>query len=271
MAIVVDWAADLGHFLWYGRGRAPRGQALYCDCTVDTVGTPGAASRIVTLSQLDPPASDSPPRGVVRCVCLSDTHEHHTTVDVPDGDVLLLAGDLLTLNRHFSTSYSVRKVKAVARWLGTLPHRHKFIIAGNHDAVLEKLGRERVDEIFRGTAVYLEDSGATFAVSTKVGAPTMSIWGSPASRGSSKNDAFQSRYAERIAAIPRGVDIVLTHGPLRDVDALQTRLHVSGHIHNRHGVEQRYGGSTVAVNASIMGSGYAPTHLPIVVDLPVHT
>jgi hypothetical protein len=29
----------------------------------------------------------------------------------PEGDVLLCAGDLLTINRHFSMAYSIEKVK----------------------------------------------------------------------------------------------------------------------------------------------------------------
>eukprot|EP00035_Acanthoeca_spectabilis_P014146 m.269075 g.269075 ORF g.269075 m.269075 type:complete len:269 (+) comp16064_c0_seq11:6683-7489(+) len=259
MALLLDWAADLGHAVWYGRGRAPPDTATY----VDAASTVQRATRVM-ISTLPPPT-----RETLRCVCLSDTHEHAHTVDVPGGDVLLVAGDVLTLNRHFSKSYSVKKLKTLAEWFRRQPHRHKFFIAGNHDLALEALGSAAVREIFDGACEYLEDSGATFAVSSELDAPTFTVWGSPASQGSSKNAAFQSRYRERIQAIPKGTDLVVTHGPLSqsDTEALRAKLHVSGHVHGHYGV--RRFGDTISVNASIMANGYAPTNVPVIVDIPV--
>ncbi|MGE0487941.1 MAG: metallophosphoesterase [Vulcanimicrobiota bacterium] len=61
-----------------------------------------------------------------RVVCLSDTHSLHEQVEVPEGDILLHAGDLCN---HGTKG----EVKAFDAWLGRQPHRHKLFIAGNHD------------------------------------------------------------------------------------------------------------------------------------------
>ena len=62
---------------------------------------------------------------VVRVVCVSDTHNQTSRMDhvVPDGDILIHAGD-------FSITGLVSEVKQFNDWLGTLPHKHKIVIAG---------------------------------------------------------------------------------------------------------------------------------------------
>jgi hypothetical protein len=62
----------------------------------------------------------------MRIVCLSDTHNRQGKFPVPDGDLLLHAGDFSSMGRS-------NEVERFDAWLGTLPHRHKVFIAGNHD------------------------------------------------------------------------------------------------------------------------------------------
>jgi hypothetical protein len=49
---------------------------------------------------------------------------------VPDGDVLLHAGDFTDLG-------SIPEIIAFNDWLGTLPHKHKVVIAGNRDLAMD--------------------------------------------------------------------------------------------------------------------------------------
>jgi predicted phosphohydrolase len=60
----------------------------------------------------------------VRFVCISDNHGW--TFPVPDGDVLLHAGDLTDLGR-------IEEMERVAEWIYSLPHPVKVVIGGNHD------------------------------------------------------------------------------------------------------------------------------------------
>ena len=60
-------------------------------------------------------------------VCVSDTHGMHRTLNVPEGDVLLHAGDFTRFgNQADAVDFN--------EWLGTLSHPHKVVVLGNHEA-----------------------------------------------------------------------------------------------------------------------------------------
>jgi len=68
----------------------------------------------------------------MRLVCLSDTHGLHRRIEkVPDGDVLIRAGDCLGQG-------TLANVEDLDDWLGMLPHRHRLVIAGNHDRAFQE-------------------------------------------------------------------------------------------------------------------------------------
>ncbi|KAG6907200.1 hypothetical protein DXG01_009980 [Tephrocybe rancida] len=125
-----------------------------------------------------------------RFVYISDTHTR--TFEVPDGDVLLHSGDLTNLG-------IVREFECAVKWLCTLPHKLKIIIAGNHDLTLHeewyegehqrwhrqagKQDRAKIIDLLTGPQareagiVYLQDSSHTFQ--TKPDGRTWSVYGSP--------------------------------------------------------------------------------------------
>jgi Icc-related predicted phosphoesterase len=205
----------------------------------------------------------------VRLVCLSDLHSKHDRVAVPDGDLLLVAGDLTKRGTR-------EQIEAVDRWLGTLPHRHKVVIAGNHDFAFEEDPGARA---WLTHATYLQDELAV------VGG--VRIWGSPW-QPRFFDWAFNLDRGEPLRAvwakIPDRVDVLLTHGPpngildrtirgdlvgdhdLRDaVFRVRPKLHVFGHIHEGYGQEVVDG--VRFVNASTCTVSYVPSNPPIVVDL----
>jgi Calcineurin-like phosphoesterase len=92
--------------------------------------------HILLLRLRGPPHRPSPSSRPIRVVCISDTHTL-AWADVPDGDLLIHAGDL-------SNDGSVREIQAAVDWLKTLPHAHKVVIAGNHDSYFDP--RSRLDE-----------------------------------------------------------------------------------------------------------------------------
>jgi len=183
------------------------------------------------------PAGQAPPKPLrpVRIVCISDTHELHRELSLPDGDLLIHAGDFTFFN-HAS------KIHDFNDWLGELPHRHKVVIPGNHDRIF------RDDHGFREmitNAVLLINEGVTVC--------GLKIWGSPVT---CDDDAYgytkRDERARLYASIPADTDIVVTHGPpygildrepgsihrqgcteLRlAVMRLQPRLHIFGHVHS---------------------------------------
>jgi predicted MPP superfamily phosphohydrolase len=73
----------------------------------------------------------------IRIVCISDTHTH--TPQIPDGDLLIHAGDM-------TNAGTVKDIQAQLDWLNSLPHKHKVIIAGNHDSYFDPKSRQSVDK-----------------------------------------------------------------------------------------------------------------------------
>lgn len=210
---------------------------------------------------------------VIRLVCISDTHGQHRQLTVPRGDILIHAGDFMHSGQRLSEIIDFND------WLGSLPHPHKVVIAGNHDLLFESY-----PEMARGrlsNATYLENSG-TEVLGRK-------FWGSPV-QPTFHNWAFN---VERGAAIrrywkkiPSDTDVLITHGPpfgtldktdilgphlgceelAKAVSQIKPRLHVFGHIHGGYGRETIDGSSTF-VNAAVLNERYVHAHAPIVIDL----
>lgn len=82
------------------------------------------------------PATKSRP---IRVVCISDTHcqPYPGHVAIPDGDLLIHAGDLCN-------DGSLHEIQAAVDWLQSLPHAQKVVICGNHDSYFDV--RSRRDE-----------------------------------------------------------------------------------------------------------------------------
>lgn len=207
---------------------------------------------------------------MTRIVCISDTHTRLGDVVVPDGDILIHAGD-------FSRRGRPQEIERFADQMRALPHPVKIVIAGNHDFLFEE-EPERARAMLEGLS-YLEDSG-TEAFGLRVwGAPWQPVffdWAFNLPRG----EALAAKWA----LIPDETDILITHGPPRGIldrvddgqhagcadlaqaiARLRPRLHVFGHIHEAYGRIEREG--TIHVNASICTLAYEPEQAPIVVDL----
>jgi Icc-related predicted phosphoesterase len=206
----------------------------------------------------------------MRIVCISDTHGRARDIVVPDGDVLVHAGDL-------TGSGDLASIEDEADWLRSLPHAHKVVIAGNHDWGFQRepdRARERMHDL-----TYLEDSETTIG--------GLRFWGSPWQPWFA-SWAFNLERGAEIRAkwdlIPAGIDVLVIHGPplgildrtiadmnagcadqLAAVQRVRPRLHVFGHIHEGYGRLDRDG--TIFVNASTCNEWYQPVHAPIVVDL----
>jgi Icc-related predicted phosphoesterase len=201
----------------------------------------------------------------MRIVCVSDTHGRHDLTAVPDGDILVHAGDLTRRGR-------LADVEAFDRWLAALPHRHKLVVAGNHDFCFQETPAEARARLTNAT--YLEDAGCAIGGVTFHGSPWTPLF---------FDWAFMlpdADLAAKWALIPAGVDVLVTHGPphgvldwtnrkehagsltlFRRAVEVKPRLHVFGHIHEAAGRADIDG--TTFLNASTqMGNGSG-----VVVDL----
>lgn len=230
---------------------------------------PGAG-RLVPCSDGSLPPKPAAPHDsrVVRVVCISDTHNEHEGLVLPAGDLLLHTGDCLTeTGQRGYVTRTKGVIEAVkpqgvaifqyfAEWFGALDFPFKVLIGGNHDLVVQGLGKERVQDILdsntvKGKCVYLEHEEACL--------DGIRIFGSPFAYWGGKNDAFFSRDCD-YTDMPSGTNIMMTHIPAilpsedggQDEDLQMTAalhrsgalLHVSGHCHWAHGLYLAKAGGT---------------------------
>lgn len=207
----------------------------------------------ILLISTPPVASPRVPSSeqLITVVCISDTH--NTQPDVPDGDVLLHAGDL-------TKGGSFEELQDQLSWLQALPHRYKVVIAGNHDLLLdpgfvakfpdriyEEPGTSRSD-LNWGDIIYLNNTSKRLDF---LGRRSLNIFGSPLTVQCG-TWAFQYPPIRSVWAgtVPDETDILLTHQPpkghldqqgkgcpqlLKEIWRVRPRLVVFGHIHEGHG------------------------------------
>lgn len=215
----------------------------------------------------------------LRIVALSDTHGYHNRLTIPDGDVLVYAGD-------FSMRAKLNDTVDFAAWFNALPHTHKIMIPGNHDMYCEQATEYARQEF--APAIFLDHQECEVMGYRFFGSPYSSCIFEPSiwhfdypPLGEKAHRLWES--------IPAGIDVLITHGPpkgildrvdsvhpgedpnvgdpilLKNVKRVNPKVHIFGHIHEGYGAY--YDGWTKFHNVCVCTVQYKP-HNPItVIDL----
>jgi Icc-related predicted phosphoesterase len=205
-------------------------------------------------------------RRSLRLALLSDTHELHREVDVPDADILIHCGDFTMFSR------SMKAVADFNQWLGELPHRHKIVVPGNHELFLEADPRKR--SLLTNAIVLIDE---------EVKVDGLRIWGSPVTplSGGAFGLSTANDRRQLYAQIKPDIDILITHGPpfgildrspasdihsgcqelLQAVRRVRPKLHVFGHVHGTPGLVQT--DRTTFANVAVLGLDGAPAVAPM--------
>lgn len=97
-----------------------------------------------------------PSEPLITVICVSDTHNKKP--EIPPGEVLVHAGDS-------TQSGTLEEFQTTVDWLDEFPHRHKILIGGNHDLLLDPkvVGQDpsRRASIEWRSIVYLENEAVT--------------------------------------------------------------------------------------------------------------
>jgi len=202
---------------------------------------------------------------------------------VPDGDILIHAGDATMMGR-------MNEIAAFGAWFRHLPHKHKVFVAGNHDWMFEKNPSLATDLLNQGILGLSNTPKVTYLLDNIVEIEGLKIYGSPW-QPRFYDWAFNLDRGETIKRkwdlIPEGLDVLITHGPahgvqdqispvlggehlgceelMAAVNRVKPKIHVFGHIHGGYGKTQY--ANTLFINASICDEAYKPIHEPIVIDL----
>jgi Icc-related predicted phosphoesterase len=202
---------------------------------------------------------------------ISDLHGYKPPLD--GGDLLIIAGDLTARD-------TLKEYEEFTTWLLKLPYRHKVVIGGNHDTLLEE-----------GSFV-IEGEGIHYLCDSGVEIEGIKLWGSPyTARFTGQNpdcmafsvkSDFQLR--DHFDLIPEGLDILITHSPpywildscpngrvgskelYQAISRVRPKVCLFGHIHECGGKTVEAQGTTFA-NCSYVDAFYRPMHLPVTIDL----
>lgn len=191
---------------------------------------------------------------------ISDTHG--TECDVPDADILIHTGDIIP-----GTGY-VRDLIRFNEWMSSLPHKHKFLIPGNHDGIIDSY-KNTIKEVMPAVRVLIDELALVDGIS---------IWGTPWSLPFSNWHFMKNEWQlqELYDKIPERVDVIASHGPpygtcdlvdgmnvgslaLREVTyRVFPKVILCGHIHEGYGKDNI---NVVPVyNSCILDGNYKPTN-----------
>ena len=207
----------------------------------------------------------------MKVVFISDTHSQHRKVKLPEGDMLIHAGDV-------SIRGLEHEIKDFLEWFSEQQFQYKIFIAGNHDFFFEQKPAEYIVNLIPENIIYLNDNGVEIE--------GLKIWGSPIQPWFF-DWAFQRRPGPDIQKhwdmIPADTDILITHGPpknvldltvrnilagcsglLETVQVIKPQVHVFGHIHEAAGEHHKHG--IHFINASLVDLKYNIVNDPVIVE-----
>jgi predicted phosphodiesterase len=219
----------------------------------------------------------------MKIVVISDTHELHHKVTVPDGDVLIHCGDFSNKGNHVI-------VTKFLDWFSNHRHEHKILIAGNHELTFEGIKRDTSLNLVK------QYSNINFLENSSIDIEGLKFYGSPVTP-SFCNWAFNFDRGKSIqrewAKIPDDVDVLITHGSpygildlvgddvsnigrdlhqgckdLRDriLELEKLQLHCFGHLHYNGGKSIVINNITY-VNAAICNDNYQAINKPVAINI----
>lgn len=223
----------------------------------------------------------------MKIVHVSDTHTKHWGLTVPDGDILAFSGDMSYRGYR-------NEVEDFFKWLNTLPHKYKIVIAGNHDLCFdpERSGEGKKPEwLVQILNAFQVGNNNYYLENEQIMIEGVKFWGSPITPWfHGQYWAFNKVRGEPIKAIwnqiPLDTHVVITHGPIEDVldktvygdvtgcrdlrlklAEVKPKLHLCGHIHEAYGV-QEYDNIKFS-NGSVLNEKYLLTNQPNVFEIEV--
>lgn len=209
----------------------------------------------------------------MKVICVSDTHNKLSKIKIPDGDMIIHAGDVSSKGDYYDVLKFVKEFSA-------LPHKHKIFIAGNHDFIFQYNKKQALELLKDTDIIYLEDNYTIIDNHKIYGSPwqpTFYDWAFNLNRGRSIKAKWD--------LIPNDVDILITHGPpyeildiaprranqygehvgcqdlLEKILQIKPKYHIFGHIHNGYG--KCVQDDITFINASSLGENHVSINQPI--------
>lgn len=217
----------------------------------------------------------------MKIVIISDTHNLAHMLEIPDGDVLVHAGD-------FTMRGTEEEFRDFAYWLSTLPHKDIVICAGNHDWLAES------DPLLAKNIIEGSRENVHFLLHEAKNIQNIKFFASPFTP-TFFNWAFNLDRGEPIKQkwdlIPNDVDVLITHGPpfgildvvgpdfrnkvakhvgceelRKKIDTMDNlKVHISGHLHNSYGYIKEK--NKTFISAASLNDRYNVANRPILFNI----
>ena len=237
------------------------------------------------VARVDIKVKEKRDEGAVRIVLISDTHNRHEMLEMPEGDILIHAGD-------FTNNGTEQEIGEFDGWLASLNYEHKIVVPGNHDTGMDekalRASQESVQEV-------TELANAKVLRGEMVEVKGLRVFGLPDTLDLgctwwAFGAATDEELRERAGKIPSaGVDILVSHSPpwgigdtsrtgkhcgspgLREVvlsSSEPPKLWAFGYVHKCGGCAYRTEGSeTVLVNVASFLRSVEGLRPPVVIDI----
>lgn len=220
----------------------------------------------------------------MKIVAISDTHNLHDTLTIPECDILIHAGDA-------TGDGTAKECIAFLLWMSSLDQcKHKIFVPGNHDFMFQKNYKEHVPT----NVNVLIDKSITIGGIKIYGTPWQPFFYDWAFNGLEKRPGYDYSYKggpgpcspdaehpllkDKFLMIPDDTNIIVCHGPpnIGNIDLVdRTKEHVGsveltnaikrlpnliagfyGHIHSGYG--KVTAGNATHYNVSICDERYRP-------------
>lgn len=215
----------------------------------------------------------------MKIVLISDTHEKHDSITIPECDILIHSGDC-------TNKGSLMSLYKFCAWLGQQPAKHKILIYGNHELGFS-YGPKREDAINTP-----KQYGIHYLENSEIIIDGLKVYGSPITpyfydwEWNIHRGTAIAKYWDNI---PDDTNILVTHGPPRGIldlvdqiggtihegcdDLLkrvnqlqQLKLHAFGHLHYSGG-NTEIKNDKIFVNAAMCDDRHSINRDPIIVEI----
>lgn len=210
----------------------------------------------------------------MKIIAISDTHDQHNKLAIPECDILIHAGDATNVGTE-------EEVRDFARWFSEQKARYLIWIPGNHEKKFE-------DSLPHSLQWFEKEcpSGRVL-INESINIEHINIYGSPITPwfGNWAWNSHREDIAKYWNAIPDNTNILITHGPpakildyapqcgnvgctdlyIRTQQLKQLKHHIFGHIHFSGGQTKLHNG-IMYHNVAICNETYYPNNPITVID-----
>jgi len=184
----------------------------------------------------------------MKILAISDTHNQHKKITIPEADILIHCGDL-------TNGGEIWEIKKFCEWIAKTPVKHKIVIPGNHDRSFQK------QEMLPAIKELFKEANTNLLIDEQLTIDNINFYGSPWQPWFWDWAFNFPRYDDGTTAksiwnkIPVETDILITHGPpngildivdrdgsrvgcphLRNrIEQTNTKVHCFGHVHESRG------------------------------------